>query len=400
MKKIRNFVVIATMLFASGAMFTSCIKEEALNAEADIVKATIDNAKDLLQVAPSITNDKVTFKLKHFTPNMSMDFAPKFVLTEGATIEPASGTQSDFSKPQVYTVKSQDGMWEKEYTVEFVVDEGALLGYTFEYVTLEDTKYKDAKEGDGFYKFYDFLPDMINTKSDWNSGNAGYDFLISLFSSITGGRYTPDVYPTSQSDDGFEGKCAIMTTRSTGSLGGMFGSPLAAGSLFLGDFILELAPSAPLEATRFGVPYGYDKAPEKVSGYFTYHAGENFKINNGPSELTEDTWDAYAILFEKIGSESEDDADYLTGSHNFEDPRIVSVARISDEYRIKTEEWTSFEMDFEYVNGKTFDPNKEYMFTIVFSSSKEGAIFNGAVDSTLKIDEVKITTAEYSEIEE
>ena len=44
MKKIRNFVVIATMLFASGAMFTSCIKEEALNAEADIEKATIEDA--------------------------------------------------------------------------------------------------------------------------------------------------------------------------------------------------------------------------------------------------------------------------------------------------------------------------------------------------------------------
>lgn len=101
------------MLFVSSAIFTSCIKEEALNAEADIVKATIDNAKDLLQVAPSITNDKVTFKLKHFTPNMSMDFAPKFVLTEGATIIPESGTELDFLNPQTYIVTSEDGLWEK-----------------------------------------------------------------------------------------------------------------------------------------------------------------------------------------------------------------------------------------------------------------------------------------------
>lgn len=43
--------------------------------------------------------------------------APEFVLTEGATIVPASGTMLDFSKPQTYTVTSQDGLWSKEYTV-------------------------------------------------------------------------------------------------------------------------------------------------------------------------------------------------------------------------------------------------------------------------------------------
>ena len=99
------------MLFVSSAIFTSCIKEEALNAEADIVKATIDNAKDLLQVAPSITNDKVTFKLRQFAS--SYKFAPEFVLTEGATIIPESGTELDFLNPQTYIVTSEDGLWEK-----------------------------------------------------------------------------------------------------------------------------------------------------------------------------------------------------------------------------------------------------------------------------------------------
>lgn len=39
------------------------------------------------------------------------------------------------------------------------------------------------------------------------------------------------------------------------------------------------------------------------------------------------------------------------------------------------------------------------MFTIVFSSSKEGAIFNAAVGSTLLIDEVQITTEENTDVE-
>ena len=51
-----------------------------------------------------------------------------------------------------------------------------------------------------------------------------------------------------------------------------------------------------------------------------------------------------------------------------------------------------FEIPFEFVNGKSFDPAKEYMYTIVFTSSIEGDKFNGAIGSTLDIDEVKIIT--------
>ena len=84
----------------------------------------------------------------------------------------------------------------------------------------------------------------------------------------------------------------------------------------------------------------------------------------------------------------------MTGDHNFEDPRMVSVAKLDDTQRIETNEWTEFELKFENVAGKSFDPTKEYMFTVVFSSSIEGAVFNGAVGSKLWIDEVEIVLAD------
>lgn len=177
-----------------------------------------------------------------------------------------------------------------------------------------------------------------------------------------------------------------MQTKETGPLGGMFGSPLAAGNLYLGTFSFTMPA---IKSTLFGQPYTYEHAPKTVSGYFKYKSGEKFVVNNKPSELTKDTWDAYAILFEKVEKNN-----FLTGDHNFADPRIVSIARINNDIRIETDKWTPFEMSFDYVNGKSFDADKEYMFTIVFSSSKEGAIFNGAVGSTLYIDEVQITTDE------
>lgn len=328
-----------------------------------------------MQVEPSITNNKVTFKLRQFASHY--DFAPEFVITEGATIEPASGTLLNFIEPQTYTVTSEDGMWKKNYTVEFVVDEGTLLAYSFENVILagEEAPVSDAV----YHKFYDYSPDMTTKKDDWDSGNFGF----SLIASGLGIADNPASYPTAQTDDGYIGKGAVLRTEDTGFLGSLMGAYIAAGNLYLGEFVFS---SPAIESTHFGRPYTYKQAPKSVSGFFKYKAGKEFKVHNQPSNLTKDTWDAYAILFEKNTEKN-----YLTGSHNFEDARMVSVARISNKFAVEASEWTPFEMSFEYENGKSFDPNKEYMFTIVFSSSKEGAIFNGAIGSTLHIDEVQIT---------
>lgn len=373
----RTSLLFLVCLAIAGTLFTSCIKEEALNTEADIEMATIENGSQLLQVEPLITNNRVTFKLRHFSGNYN--YSPEFVLTEGATIEPVNGTELDFQTPQTYTVTSEDGAWKKQYTIEFVVDEGTLLAYSFENADLIESR-KDLRY---YHKFFDYSIDMETKKEDWDSGNAGYAFLMNL---SNGGKdeLSPDKFPTYQSSEGYVGKGAVLQTMSTGSLGAAFKSPLAAGSLFLGSFNVS-AVMTPLKTTLFGQPYSYSSAPKSITGYFKYEAGEDFVVNSGSSDLTTDTWDAYAILFEKVGSDN-----YLTGDHNFEDPRIVSIARITDDIRIETGEWTPFDMSFNYVNGKSFDADKEYMFTIVFSSSKEGAVFNGAIGSTLHIDEVKI----------
>ena len=103
--------------------------------------------------------------------------------------------------------------------------------------------------------------------------------------------------------------------------------------------------------------------------------------------MTRDAWNAYAILFEKRNTNN-----YLLGDHNFADARIVSIAKLKDADRKEANQWTKFEIPFEFVNEKSFDPTKEYMYTIVFTSSIEGDKFNGAIGSTLDIDEVKIIT--------
>lgn len=106
---------IRKMLFfclMAGVMFSSCIKDEPLNAEADITGITVDGPKLIRQ--PVITNNEVHFYVNGWEDVTHL--APKFTLTEGATIEPASGTERDFTLPHskvsplgVFSVK----MWKR-----------------------------------------------------------------------------------------------------------------------------------------------------------------------------------------------------------------------------------------------------------------------------------------------
>ncbi|QCX53286.1 PCMD domain-containing protein [Elizabethkingia sp. JS20170427COW] len=373
----KNSKFILLLLMITGLSLISCIRDEAPNMEADIEVATIANASELLQVEPTITENTITFRLKDFQG--SMVFAPEFKLTPGAVISPASGTELDFSTPKTYTVTSEDGAWKKEYTVSFILDNTTDNYYHFSF---ENANTIDTSSPEGHYhEFFDIINGQ--TRKDWSSGNEGYNILAATLVK-PGESLTPAFYPTAQTPNGYFGKGVKMQTKETGPLGAIFGSALAAGNLYVGTFQFSMPA---IKSTHFGQPYTLKDAPKAIVGYFKYKAGSEFKNNSGTSKLTKDTWDAYAIVFEKSTVDN-----YLPGDHNFKDGRMVSVARIDEAQRIETDKWTRFEIPFKSVNGKTFDPKKEYMYTIVFSSSIEGDIFNGAVGSTLEVDEVSLIT--------
>ena len=94
---------------------TSCIQEEPLNAEADILTCVVKNEQGKVDI--NIKGDALVSNTRVMAlalPRINLKkLAPEFTITPGATIEPASGTVLDFSQPQKYTVTSQDGNWEK-----------------------------------------------------------------------------------------------------------------------------------------------------------------------------------------------------------------------------------------------------------------------------------------------
>ena len=357
-----------------GLVLVSCIRDEAPNAEADILTCIVP--ADILKRDPVIENNKVTLMVR-----ADIDLkhqAPEFTLTPGATISPTSGTERDFTTPQYYTVTSEDGNWKKKYQVSYQIA-GISTEYHFEEVRKVET---DRYVYDVFYDTNKTTGDVI----DWASGNSGF--------AITGvGTEDPASFPTSSLEDGKEGKGVRLETKSTGDFGTRFGMPIAAGNLFMGTFDMLSALTNALKATRLGMPF--EHVPTYLKGYYKYKAGETFEEKGKPVPGKMDTWDVYAIFYEVT-----DKVRYLDGTiveDNYTHPNLVSVALLDDKDRKETDEWTEFYIPFVMKSGKTIDREKlkagGYNVSIVFSSSREGNYFRGAPGSTLLIDEVELIYA-------
>ena len=380
------------LAFAAATMtLTSCFKEEPLNAECDIEKAYIhvdDPSEMFVKTTDTLaTTDQtvnvVTFSVRKGTDRTAV--APLFQITPGATISPASGSTHDFSQGGVtYTVTSEDKAWSRTYTVRVneVVDHSP--SYDFENFFLEPDKSK-------YYIWTDLTEDGTRLLN-WASGNAGF--------AIVGGNKAPEQYPTAPLEEGYKGYGVCLTTRSTGMPGMIFKMPIAAGNLFTGEFISDMATKKPLEATHFGSGdfCVITKKPLKFSGYYQYTPGET--VTNRQKQVLEgvvDKGDIYAVLFRNTikDENGEDQVFYLDGTNVKTSPQIVAIAEAPEIN--KTEDgWNRFEVEFNY--RSEIDPtvlaNRGYSLAIVCTSSIEGANFQGAVGSQLLIDELHVLVDE------
>jgi hypothetical protein len=374
----RFFHVLLVCAFC--AMLTSCFKDEPLNAECDIEYAYLhsdDPEATFYQLTDSLVEVYSTDNVIEFGVKEDVDLtalAPEFVLTEGATIEPASGSVHDFSgnTPVSYTVTSQDGKWSRTYTVYInhrirTIDEISTLSFEN---SMLDTSQRYAV-------WYETAADGYEINA-WATGNPGF--------AITAGDAAPSEYPSSVLEEGYEGRGVRLITRATG-IGAWFGMPIAAGNLFTGTFNTLDALGSATKATRFGTPVS--QRPLSFSGYYKYTPGEEVTgKDNKPIPGKIDAGDIYAILYRNTDSEGK--AFTLDGDNVKTSDQIVATA-IIDEVK-PTTEWTPFDINFTYKEqlDEQILRNYGYSLAIVFSSSINGAYFEGAVGSTLCIDEVKV----------
>lgn len=368
------FMAVLSMLL------TGCIKDEPLNAECDITDAyvSVSNPEDMFFHASDtlvhIGSEEGTIQFNVRRTADLTQLSPRFIITEGATISPASGSTHDFSQGSVtYTVTSQDKQWSRQYQVFFqpvTVTMTDTVKYDFEYFG-PDSKYQK------FYEWYEESNGIVERL--WATGNGGF-FLANS-------SKAPEDYPTVPSYDGYDGSCVKLVTLDTGPLGRSTGRPIAAGNLFLGYFNTELALRDALHATEMGVPFTHQ--PRKLTGYYRFQPGPEYK-NKAQQVLVNytDSADVYAVLYR-----NHDEAGrpvVLYGDNVLTSPLIVSKARVK--YLKPTSEWTFFEENFVQLGeiDEELLNNRGYNLAVVFSSSINGANFEGAIGSTLYIDKVRV----------
>lgn len=374
----RYHQLIVSAIFALA--LSSCFKDEAPNAECDIIEASlhVNNPTDIFYnptdtlVRVLYTDDNISFSVRRKADLTAL--APTFRITDGATISPASGSVHDFSKgPVIYTVTSEDKEWSRSYKVSFIPvirTSKDTLSFNFEDYHL------DSK--DKYYIWCEEHEDG-NMYDDWATGNAGYG--------LTNGSAGPEAYPSTVLDEGYEGKGVKLVTCSTGPFGQMVKLPLAAGNLFLGTFDMSIALKTPRLATGFGLPF--DKKPKTFTGYYKYTPGEKFQ--NKDESIVEgkvDEASVYAILYRN--HDEDGNPVVLNGDNVQTSPLIVAKAIAAN--IVPTDKWTQFTVDFSYLEDFDLDllENRGYNLAVVFSSSADGAFFQGAIGSTLCIDNVKI----------
>ena len=389
--KVLSQFIIASLTAASTLSLTSCFKDEPLNAECDIEQAYIHpgpllklwfaNAADTLVNVQS-DQDKIEFTMRSLA-NLSRQ-APEFRLTPGATIQPESGSVHDFSKgPVTYVVTSEDKQWTRTYQVSIKKGQTSMSN-EFEF------EFENAYLNKGYY----------NWKENWNgeeldiwaTGNPGFK--------ISNSSAKPEEYPTTMTEDGYQGKGVKLTTQRTSKLADMVKKPIAAGNLFIGQFDATDALRDAMKATKFGRPFSFSSKPLKLEGWYKYQAGEKFTDKEMKELDRKDYGTIYAVLYENIDEKGNQVV--LYGDNVQSSKQIVALALVGETHDDNgkvaignTPEWHHFSVDFDYQSyGKTIDPLKlksgGYSLAIVCSSSSDGANFLGAVGSTLWVDSFKL----------
>lgn len=349
------------------AVFTlcGCIKEELPNIEVDIEEVIYDAAQGIIDV--KIAGSQIDIYLADAVD--ATHLALNFVLSEDASIEPNPVDITDYSVPQHFTVTSEDGVWSKTYTVK-VVNSDFPQHFDFEHWRQESY----------YFQPYELQGDV--EANIWACGNSAYSFAVTnkdwrafptqptFDAFIDEGESVEDITAS-----GMKPRAALLITKPTPDAK----IPIAAGNLFIGTF--NASHENTLECTYFGLPFRHKLL--SVSGYYKYKsAGATLKTG------IDDECKMQAVVYLAT-----DEVPHLDGTNVKTSPNIVGRGEWPSGASTEGDGYYPFHFDINYT--ASIDPQllKEgaYKMSIIFSSSRNGDQFDGAVGSELYIDNVALT---------
>jgi hypothetical protein len=176
---------------------------------------------------------------------------------------------------------------------------------------------------------------------------------------------------------------AKLVTLDLGNLAGLVNQRMGAGSMFTGKFELDI--SNPLNSTKFGVPFG--GKPIGFSCDYAYQPGTPYLNNKGIAQAKSDSCDVYVLLEHRTASEVKrvGTAWYRSGDTKID--KFYNL-NIPITYGILAADVPSY---MKPANGLYAEPNEQIThITVVFSSSYNGALFEGGTNSTLVVNNFKL----------
>lgn len=325
------------------------------NSIKDFLITSVDDPNfDQKKIVIDETNKKViiAFSNTDIETLFPLSITPDIKISSGAKISPKSGEPVVFNTADdfiTYEVTSEDG--KKDTWILHLI-------------------YKQIQNSD-FQKWYTV---QISTSAGYEE--LGQSLKSTFWASANTGTSTYSVFntlPYVVSEDSM----VLIKTDEAGPV------PVAAGTLFTGKFNIAGAiahPTDPAKATTFGIPYFW--RPSGLKFKFKYTAGEDYikATLNNPNNLFggftieylqgEDKCYIYAILEKRDGV------------------NITEIARADFESVTTANELAEQTVNFIYTSNE--EPTH---ITIVFTSSKEGDYWTGAVGSELIVDDLELIYA-------
>ncbi|MFP4025437.1 MAG: PCMD domain-containing protein [Thiohalospira sp.] len=340
-------------LFVLTGLLVSCNEEESSNA--DIVDFSVTNLSNDALVLTDIEINSVLNKVFIFFDN---DFSQQtFPLKINVDIKLSSGAKTHSITNGELNFTSADEV--KHFMVE--AEDGTIKDW---YIFLI---HKQIQNSD----FESWFTNVGMNGKEYKE--IGSSIVESLWATANMGTSMYTKYGTQPVYDEEETLVQIKTESNSQI-------PITAGTLFTGRFNISGAianPTDPKKATNFGIPFRHK--PKAMQINFKYHAGENYiqaTLNNpdnifGGFTVTEidgeDQCSVYAILENRDGNET------------------IEIARAEMQTSTTDDILSTTEISFDY---KTDDSPTH--ITIVFTSSKSGDLWRGAVGSTLIVDKLEM----------
>lgn len=346
-------------------IFSSCIRDEALNPEADILVLTFP-ANSLRTDSVEINNDYIiAYPRPHV--NLRDSDIVHIEVTKGATYQRIANEAVNDTLFYI-DVTSES----KEYTKRYAIIESGNFPESFGFETwVKPSKsflYENPREASLLW-----YSSNNGTAIAWNKPNE-----------------PASAYPVRKININGSTAVELKTMEGPGEIaGGITYIPCLAGSLYLGGFNPLTGLTNPLRSTTFGVPFNSGK-PTRLTGYYIYKEGTDDFINSDGStdKGKKDNCSIYAVLYK-----TDKNVQYLYGDNVADSPNIIARAEIKEEDIRQGNEFVHFDVEFDYNSYKvpfSWDElqDNKYKLTIVFASSKRGQHYEGRPGSTLIVDNV------------